>query len=371
PNIKKNRRNIVSLERTIKKAEKEVPEVKYILAQYGVKEELASLPFTESLWEHYAVSEKKAVGLWQFMEETAQRYGLKIVKETIGYDAEGKKITEIRYDERLNPILSTIAAAKYLGDLERTLCNTDLAIKAFNGGSGKFKPFVDENSCENISLTDFLAFRGKKIEEWYSHIKIKEGYTLSEIMNQRGIPWKNRSKIMRLNGMKNPNELKIGQVLYIPFEFAEKFKAETPESILENVEYIAKHKAMMHVLKTQYPEFYAIKPSNGFAVHTIPEKQRGYTVKKGDYPWKIAEQYARGGHKDFVREIKLINGDGFSTGQRLQIPSSTTLAEFALYNGHNLKKLMELNPQVQEIYMQLPNGAKIVYPLQQERTQQI
>ena len=371
--IKENRGRIISLEKTIAKASSEIPEVKYILLQNGIKEEIAILPFTESRWEKDAESPKLAVGLWQFMEETAQRYGLKIEKEIMGYDAEGKKIGRIIYDERLNPILSTKAAAKYLSDLEKTLCNTDLAIKAFNGGSGKFKPFVDKNNCENISLIDFFAFRGKKIEDWYTNVKVGEGYTLTNIMEKRGIPGKNRYEIMKLNGIKNPDKLKVGQILHIPFEFAEKFRAKTPGTILENVEYIAKHKAMMHVLKTNYPEFYSIKPSNGFGAHMVTYKPLEHVVSRGEYPWKIAERYVGGGHKGYkelIKNIKLIN-KGFSTGQKLQIPSSTTLMEFALYNGHNLKNLMKLNPQIPDIYMQLPNGAKIVYPLQQERAQQI
>lgn len=346
PGVEENKGRIATLERTIRKAEKEIPEIKYILAQYNVDEESAYLPIVESAWNSNAISRKDAVGLWQFMEETAQAHGLTILKKIVGYNRKGKPIEEIVYDERLNPVLSTIAAAKYLSHLEKILCNKDLAIKAFNAGSKKFQSFVDKNNCENISLTEFLASRGRKIENWYINVRIKNGYNLMGIMKKRGIPWKKHHEIMEINGMTNPNELQAGRVLHIPFEFAEKFKAKTPESILENVEYIAKYRAMIHVLKTQFPEFYSLKPSNGFGVYVVSQKFREHVVKKGEHPWKIAQQYAKGGYKELVKNIRLTNGNVLSAGQKIQIPSSANLLEFALYNKHNLAELKSLNPHL-------------------------
>ena len=270
--------------------------------------------------------------------------------------------------------MQTETAAKYLRYLEKTLCNKDLAIKAFNAGSGRFRPFVDEHNCENISLEDFFAFRGKKIEEWYSHVEIRNGYTLRGIMKRRGIPRKNHLEILDLNGITNLDDFKVGQILHIPFKFAESFK--TPQSMMENLEYIARYKAMIDVIKKGYPEFYNIPPSNGFGVHEINYRELEHMVKKGESSWKIAEQYiakqyAEKGHGRLAKRIESINGKVLFIGEKVKIPPSTTLEDFALYNGHQLKDLMRLNPQIPDIHMELPDGAKIVFPLQKERAQQI
>jgi membrane-bound lytic murein transglycosylase D len=65
----------------------------------GLPEPLAWLPLIESEYSPYAVSQASAVGMWQFMEGTGKRYGLRVDKYI---------------DERRDPRKSTLAAAAYL-----------------------------------------------------------------------------------------------------------------------------------------------------------------------------------------------------------------------------------------------------------------
>ncbi|MCQ2445125.1 MAG: transglycosylase SLT domain-containing protein, partial [Mailhella sp.] len=88
----------------------------------GMPEELAYLAYLESGYNPLAVSSSKAVGMWQFMAPTGRDYGLR---------------QDWWVDERMDPVKSTEAAAKYLARLYSIFHDWHLAIASYNGGEGK------------------------------------------------------------------------------------------------------------------------------------------------------------------------------------------------------------------------------------------
>ena len=108
--------------------------IRVILAQYGVPQRLAFLPHVESSFDAEAYSKVGAAGLWQFMRETGRSY-LKI---------------NYLVDERRDPILATVAAAKLLSYNYREIKSWPLAITAYNHGLQGMKNAVAKCGTRDI-----------------------------------------------------------------------------------------------------------------------------------------------------------------------------------------------------------------------------
>ncbi|MFQ5692464.1 MAG: LysM peptidoglycan-binding domain-containing protein, partial [Nitrospinota bacterium] len=95
-----------------------IDRMRRIFRAYGLPEDLTILPHVESSFNYRAYSRFGAAGIWQFTRSTGRRY-LKI---------------NYSIDERLDPILSTHAAARLLRKNHQELRAWPLAITAYNHG---------------------------------------------------------------------------------------------------------------------------------------------------------------------------------------------------------------------------------------------
>lgn len=109
-------------------------EILPILASHGVPPEFLYLALLESGMNPEAQSPAQAVGLWQFTDATARRYGLVIDDEV---------------DERLDQLRSTGAAARYLRDLHKQFGSWELAAAAYNAGPGRVRRALAKTGAES------------------------------------------------------------------------------------------------------------------------------------------------------------------------------------------------------------------------------
>lgn len=103
----------------LEKATKYMPFIQKELRQAGLPADLAFMVMIESGFDAYARSHAEAVGPWQFIKPTAQRYGLNV---------------NWWIDERKDLKKSTLAAIRYLKDLHNEFGSWYLVAASFNMG---------------------------------------------------------------------------------------------------------------------------------------------------------------------------------------------------------------------------------------------
>ena len=289
-----------------------MPIFEEIFDKHGLPIELTAMAIIESSMNPRAESRVGAKGMWQFMYNTAKGYGLHI---------------DSFVDERMDPVKSCEAAAKYLADAYKMFGDWNLAIASYNcgtgnvlkaikraGGSRKFWDIWPYLPSETRMYTPAFIGALYTLEYYKEHglkpeamvmpsgvdtLEIKKQLHLKQVSEVTGAP---------LDELKNLNpqyrhEIIPGHertyILRIPYQYTMSF--------IEHQDSIYKHKANV------YFDPVAIKKikEGGDGVKVI------YTVKSGDYLGSIAKK-----HNVSVAKIKQWNNlksDNIRIGQKLVI----------------------------------------------------
>ncbi len=125
-----------AVRRAVERVTRLRPVVSPILHEQGIPDEIVALVLVESAGQLTAISPKGARGIWQFMPDTARRYGLTVNSEI---------------DDRLDVQKSTRAAALYLKHLHAEFGEWPLALAAYNAGEQLLRNAVLKSGAKDFA----------------------------------------------------------------------------------------------------------------------------------------------------------------------------------------------------------------------------
>ena len=121
------------------------PAMEAIFRQEGVPIELTRLPLVESTFNIHSYSKVGAAGIWQFMPSTGRQF-LRI---------------DDAVDERLDPLVATRAAARYLRGNYEQLGTWPLALTGYNHGPDGIAPAVRQLGTTDVVVL-IEQYRGRR-----------------------------------------------------------------------------------------------------------------------------------------------------------------------------------------------------------------
>ena len=142
------------VETGLRRAGRYRPMIEQVLREEGLPQDLIYMAQAESAFQPVAISNKRAVGLWQFVAGRGKEYGLERTWWV---------------DERQDPEKATRAAAKHLRDLYDNFNDWYLAIAAYDTGPGNV-----QKAIERTGYADFwqLYERNVLIKETRNYVPI-------------------------------------------------------------------------------------------------------------------------------------------------------------------------------------------------------
>jgi membrane-bound lytic murein transglycosylase D len=176
-----------TVQRWMLRSEPHLEYVRAVFASHGLPQDLLALPYIESGYNVLAVSSSGAVGMWQFMPATARRFGLTV---------------DWWLDERRDPYLATVAAARYLKALHAQFGDWQLALAAYNAGEGTISRAMTATGKKSF---DTLAKSTAPLKEETKHYVPKFLAMLKITKNARKLGF----NAPDLNGSKDLQEVRI------------------------------------------------------------------------------------------------------------------------------------------------------------------
>lgn len=282
------------------------------LQKYNVPLELKYIPVIESALNPRAKSRVGATGLWQFMFNTAKDLDLKVNSYV---------------DERMDPIKSSEAAAKYLSELYARFNDWNLAIAAYNYGPGNIRRAIKASGYSN-----FWNLRGYLPKETANYVPsfIATLY-LFEFAHKHEIKMKSKEKKLALTDSipikKMVSFSHIADKIGVPLDTLNFLNPSYIHSIIPNVKnkqyYLTLPQAYTDAFIEKEPEIYNMADLDyNSREKPLPQlyelnSRTVYRVVNGDFLGKIARNY--GVRVSDIKKWNKLKDDKLRIGKRLII----------------------------------------------------
>lgn len=314
----------------MRRADTYFPMIEKIMAEEGVPDEMKYLAMIESALIPTNKSWAKAVGMWQFIQQTGSAYGLRVTS----YE-----------DERMDPEKATRAAARHLRDLyEQYDNNWHIAIAGYNCSPRCIKRAISRSGKSNPTFWDIYPYLPTETRN-YVPMFIATALVASNpsafgLTPEKGEPY--TYDVVSVHGM-----LALEDAARLAGTDVETIKALNP--------------ALRRSTLPPSDNAYSLRIPQGTADRFMAELQRDppqarkpagtYTVRRGDSLGKIGNRYGVS-----VSALKNANGLRRNTihpGQRLTIPGLESTQA-----GGSTVRLASTQAQT------VAFGDRIVYPIQ-------
>lgn len=282
------------------------------LQKYNVPLELKYIPVIESALNPRAKSRVGATGLWQFMFNTAKDLDLKVNSYV---------------DERMDPIKSSEAAAKYLSELYARFNDWNLAIAAYNYGPGNIRRAIKASGYSN-----FWNLRGYLPKETANYVPsfIATLY-LFEFAHKHEIKKKSNEMKLALTDSipikKMVSFSHIADKIGVPLDTLNFLNPSYIHSIIPNVKnkqyYLTLPQAYTDAFIEKEPEIYNMADLDyNSREKPLPQlyelnSRTVYRVVNGDFLGKIARNY--GVRVSDIKKWNKLKDDKLRIGKRLII----------------------------------------------------
>lgn len=282
------------------------------LNRYDLPEELKAMAIIESALNPLAVSRAGAKGMWQFMYGTARMYGLHI---------------DSFVDERLDPVKSADAAARYMKDAYDIFGDWNLAIASYNCGAGNVNRAIRRSggSREFWDIWPYLPRETRGYVPAFVGALYAMNYYKEHGLRPAAVEMPVHVDTFKINKMLHLKQ--VSELVGVPLEELKNLNPQYRHEIVPGND-------REYILRIPYnytnafidceDSLYRHKAEEYFNPATIKKIKDGgdgerivYRVKSGDYLGKIASRY-----RVSVNQIKRWNNlksNNIRVGQRLVI----------------------------------------------------
>jgi membrane-bound lytic murein transglycosylase D len=326
-------RGRAGFQRFINNGEKYRSIVESTFSKYGLPKDLYYVGVIESGYQNRARSHAGAVGPWQFIKETAQRYGLKVTSSI---------------DERKNIYKSTQAAALYFQDLYNIFGSWELALAAYNAGeygiirrirgantrdyyelsSRKIIPKETRHYVPKLIAAMTVIKNPKKYSFYVKENKMNKFVAAKPVNVKNSIGLRKLAKKLKISSkiIKELNhDIMKG---YIPYLGRKGFDVYVPS---RNSKYV-----------TQLEEYSKSSPRKAkkkkkTIIRTAYKGIKSHTVRKNESLFSISKRYNV--TLKTIRKLNKLNKSTIYIGQIIKLPGNNkarTLYSYTVKRGDNL-----------------------------------
>ncbi len=306
------------------------PHIAKVLAEHGVPYELSALPHVESSYNPEAYSHAGAAGLWQFTRSTGRIF---------------MRVDHV-VDERMDPYLASVAAAKLLLSNHRRTGTWPLAITSYNHGTAGMERAIrklgtrriDRVIAEYKSRTFGFASRNfytsfvaawdvsSNAPHFFGELTIDPAEDLEVVLTDH---YYATSTLTRVFG--------------VPTKTLRKYNGALRGPVWNGQKYVPKGYALRIPRRNKGPEPELVLAQIPASETILRQKaDRTYRVRRGDTLSGIARRY---GVK--TRDLVALNGlrsqNRIRIGQKLRLPTHDGPTTVAMVRDHdrNARKRLE------------------------------